>query len=75
MATCSTCRHFTPDDPQHPLRGFGACKRMRSGMYDPDAEIDGELAVTVDGSGQFAAFKCKPDFGCVLHEVPPPEAD
>jgi len=29
---------------------------------------DEERAVVKDGSGYFAAFRCKADFGCVLHE-------
>lgn len=27
-----------------------------------------ELAVVQDGSGYYAALKCRADFGCVLHE-------
>lgn len=27
-----------------------------------------EKAVTVDGSGYFAALRCREDFGCVYHE-------
>jgi hypothetical protein len=65
---CASCRYWIELDGQHPLDGFGACGRMRAGMYDPDAEIVGELAVVIEGSGLFAALKCKGDFGCVLHE-------
>ena len=62
---CATCLHWIADDPQHPLRGLGACGRLRFGMYDPDVELEGELAVVLEGS----MFKCKADFGCVLHEA------
>jgi hypothetical protein len=75
MATCATCRYWIESDTQHPLRGFGACGRMRVGMYDPDAEIVDELAVVIEGTNQFSALKCKADFGCALHELPLPEAD
>ncbi len=31
--------------------------------------INSEKAVTVDGSGYFAALRCRSDFGCVYHEA------
>lgn len=30
-----------------------------------------QKAVTIDGSGYFAALKCREDFGCVYHETRP----
>jgi hypothetical protein len=48
-------------------------------VYDKDDPYDAqfiarmnatrkELAVVKDGSGYYAALKCREDFGCVLHE-------
>ena len=65
---CATCRHWIEMDGEHPLAGFGACGRMRRGMYEPDMEIGGELAVVVEGAGLLTMLKCKAAFGCVLHE-------
>lgn len=56
-------------DSQHFMSGFGSCDRFVKAMYEPDYSIANEIAVVVDGSGQFSPFKCKAQFGCVLHEV------
>jgi hypothetical protein len=67
--TCATCMYWLEHDAEHLLTGFGRCTRFRAAMFEPDLELSGELAVILDGT----IFKCKPEFVCSLHELPPVE--
>ena len=79
MNTCGTCKFWgdAPDrcDPRGPKgEEFRPCKRIKMQEIDMEAESDAEWhgvisnpcsAVAVDGSGYYAAIKCRSDFGCV----------
>lgn len=85
---CGTCRWFGglirkdymyEDHPEPSERfGFGSCNGIKlnrlpyswEGIDEPDC-----LAFTTDVEDYSASLKVRPDFGCVLHEPKPPEAD
>jgi len=46
-----------------------------AGQARENAAMRATRAFVVDGSGYYAALRTHPDFGCVLHEPPPPEGD
>jgi hypothetical protein len=84
MKTCGTCKHWEngPEDYReclaviHDRQGMTTDDNDAFESYDwLDEEERAEIrairkyaAVVVDGSGYFAALKCRADFGCTLHQ-------
>ena len=72
MKTCETCKFWGDEDDKNNL--FRECQAINhQASYDPyeensDSALEDQLAITIDGSGYFAAIKTQADFGCVLHE-------
>jgi hypothetical protein len=81
--TCGTCPFWTGREALSEAgEAFRQCQRLVHDQnrdvdgYDREEEpaiarqttLRRELAVLQDGSGYYAAIKCRADFGCVLHE-------
>ena len=77
--TCKTCRHWGSEkDASEDFRECQAIPHASQGTERrdeewetpyPDEYVEGVMsapAVTVDGSGYFAALQTKADFGCTL---------
>lgn len=72
---CGTCRWWGLSSNRALVDGaYRACERVRMREQFPQ---DGPLAVSEDpafvedGSGYYAAIRCRADFGCVLWEAAP----
>ncbi len=77
MKTCKTCKHWKNFNDRHRIENdkFKECSRIKfdrasssSDSHDDQDSIFDEPAVTVDGSGYFAALHTQENFGCSLHE-------
>lgn len=79
MSKCGDCKYWGRTSTEIQDGVWRECGRIhfdetnscRNDLDDEsefDQTIRHELAVTRDGSGYFAAIKCREDFGCVLWE-------
>lgn len=74
--TCGTCRFWGSGDRAETER-FRECTAIihdRGYPVSPNTDCDpnfadAHCATAVDGSGYYAAVRCRADFGCVLHQL------
>ncbi len=62
MRLCRTCRFW---DKPNQYQVHGTCARIRHLNAE---DIGDDSSAVEDGSGYYAALRCREDFGCTLHE-------
>lgn len=72
--SCGTCKSYRRTTLQTKLNAHGTCERLEGrGSFLAPGVDNSKIAYASNGDG--AEFRCKPDFGCVLHEPKSPKAD